>query len=693
MIFKPVVEYPQGEVSLFSKAPLLVEEKGKMIEIARNKKEEDGFLEEFVKLHPNFKKQIEREFFYLNFDDMMQDAWFFDAFEKMKELKIEVYGLKDLKSFKYNPHKPKIVSSIKSGVDWFEVEVTFAFGDNVISVNDLKKAIVKKEKYIKLDDGSLGLIPSDWLKKYERLFRTGTIKKGKIEIPKTLFSVVDELFENMEASDDVLKEIKEKKEKLKAFTKIKKIKQPKGINAKLRDYQMSGVNWLNFLEDFNWGGCLADDMGLGKTIQIITFFKHLKDKRKSKKANLVVVPTSLIFNWQEELGKFCPSLKYKVRYGTNRDKSIDDYDDYDLILTSYGTLVNDITILKKYRFNYVVLDESQAIKNPVSKRYKTVRLLKAKNRIALTGTPIENNTFDLYAQMTFLNPGLFGSVTDFKKNYSEPIDKHKDLDRAKELQQLINPFLLRRTKEQVAKELPPKVESVLYCEMESEQRKVYDAYRNKYRDYLLGKIEEDGLGKSRMYVLEGLMKLRQICDSPVLVSDEDLKTNQSAKIKELLSAITDKVGNHKVLIFSQFVKMLNLIKHELDEHGIAYEYLTGQTRKRQEKVDNFQNNEDVRVFLISLKAGGTGLNLTAADYVYIVDPWWNPAVEAQAIDRCYRIGQNKNVMAYKMICKNTIEEKIIEYQQSKKKLASDIIKTDDSFVKSLTKSDIKDLFS
>ena len=695
VIFKPIVEYPQGEVELQNEEPLQQIKNGKITEYNRDEKIENDFKSIFTALHPNFDLQKERQLFYLYFDEMMKDGWFFDAFEKLKENDIEVYGLNDLKSFNFNPHKPVITTSVKSGIDWFEVDLSVAFGDNLVAVKDLKKAIIKKEKYIKLGDGTQGIIPEDWIKKYERLFRTGKVKGDKLEVPKLLFSVVDELFENMEGSEDVLKEITEKKKKLKSFTKIKNIKQPKGIEAKLRDYQLSGISWLNFLEEFSWGGCLADDMGLGKTIQIISFFKYLKDKSKVKKrkTNLVVVPTSLIFNWQDEMDKFCPTLKYKVVYGTNRDKSIDDFGDYDVILTSYGVLMNDIETLKKYKFNYAILDESQAIKNPTSKRYKATRLIKSKNRVALTGTPIENNTFDLYSQMTFLNPGLFGTPADFKKNYSEPIDKNKDIERAKELQQIISPFLLRRTKEQVATELPPKTESVLYCEMGKEQRKVYDAYRNKYRDYLLGKIEDDGLGKSKMYVLEGLTKLRQICDSPVLIKDEDIKTNESTKIKELINTVTEKTGQHKILIFSQFVTMLELIKAELETNEIQYEYLTGQTRNRQEKVENFQNNDDVRVFLISLKAGGTGLNLTAADYVYIVDPWWNPAVEAQAIDRCYRIGQDKSVMAYKMICKDTIEEKIIEYQKSKKKLASDIIKTDDSFVKSLTKNDIKDLFS
>jgi len=286
--------------------------------------------------------------------------------------------------------------------------------------------------------------------------------------------------------------------------------------------------------------------------------------------------------------------------------------------------------------------------------------------LVLTGTPIENNTFDLYAQMTFVNPGLLGTMANFKKQYATPIDKNKDADIANDLRKLINPFLLRRTKEQVAKELPEKTEQVLYCTMDKEQQKLYDAYKNKYRNYLLNKISEDGINKSKMYVLEGLT--------------------------ELLKHITEKTNKHKILVFSQFVKMLHLISKQLTENNIPFEYLDGKTKDRQARVDNFQNNDEIRVFLISLKAGGTGLNLTSADYVYLVDPWWNPAVEAQAIDRCYRIGQTKKVMAYKMICKDTIEEKIMSYQANKKQLSADIIQTDESFVKNLTKESIVDLF-
>jgi SNF2 family DNA or RNA helicase len=340
------------------------------------------------------------------------------------------------------------------------------------------------------------------------------------------------------------------------------------------------------------------------------------------------------------------------------------------------------------------LDESQAIKNPTSKRYKAARLLKANNRLAMTGTPIENNTFDLYAQMSFLNPGLLGSASSFKTHFAKPIDTDRDTERAAELQRLINPFILRRTKEQVATELPDKIEEVLYCEMDHIQRKIYDAHRNKYRDLLTKKLDEEGLNKSRFAALEGLMRLRQICDSPQLLPGEEKYEGGSEKIDLLLMHIKEKTANHKILVFSQFVKMLKIIETHIAAQELSYAYLDGQSssKQRQENVDRFQNDEDCRVFLISLKAGGTGLNLMAADYVYIVDPWWNPAVENQAIDRCYRIGQDKKVIAYRMICKDTVEEKIMELKETKKAIAGEIITTDEGVMQKLTESDLVGLF-
>lgn len=479
--------------------------------------------------------------------------------------------------------------------------------------------------------------------------------------------------------------------RLQKISEIADVSVPKGIKAQLRDYQQHGLNWLAFLHKHRLGGCLADDMGLGKTLQAITFLQYLKTSQKPEIPSLIIAPTSLIFNWNKEVEKFCPTLKMLTFTGGDRGVKKDDFKKYDLILSTYGTLLNDIDFLKDENFHYVILDESQAIKNPDSKRYKAVRLLKAYNRLVLTGTPIENNTFDLYAQLNFLNPGLLGSMSHFKTTFSDSIDKDKDEEASQLLGKIIMPFVLRRTKEDVAKELPDKTESIIYCEMGSEQRKVYDFFKDKYRDYLLNKIDENGVAKSQMYILEGLTKLRQICNSTALISEEEDFGQFSVKLETLIEHIKEKTGQHKILVFSQFVKMLQIIRARLDEEHIGYEYLDGQTRDRQSSVDNFQQNKDVRVFLISLKAGGTGLNLTEADYVYIIDPWWNPAVENQAIDRCYRIGQDKKVMAYRMICKDTIEEKIVALQTKKKAVAASIISVDDE-KKSFDLNEVRDLF-
>jgi SNF2 family DNA or RNA helicase len=432
-------------------------------------------------------------------------------------------------------------------------------------------------------------------------------------------------------------------------------------------------------------------MGLGKTIQIIAFI--LSQRRKNhQNTNLVVVPTTLIFNWQSEIAKFAPDLKVYTIYGADRIKDISLFDDYEVILTSYGTLLYDIGWLKKYHFNYVFLDESQTIKNPDSLRYNAVRLLQSRNKITMTGTPVENNTFDLYGQLSFACPGLLGSKQFFRDHYSKPIDIFKDNSRAIALKKKVSPFVLRRTKKEVAAELPEKTEMVIYCEMGTEQKNAYDACKNEYIRFLMGEKEED-LPKHTLHMLKGLTQLRQICNSPALLGDNLLHGLSSSKIDTLMEEIESRSPQHKILVFSQFVSMLDLIRKELQNREIPFEYLTGQTKNREGKVENFRNNADVRVFLISLKAGGTGLNLTEADYVYLVDPWWNPAVENQAIDRSYRIGQKKNVVAVRLICPDTIEEKIIKLQETKKELVSDLIQTDGSMLKSLTKKELLNLFS
>jgi non-specific serine/threonine protein kinase len=443
-----------------------------------------------------------------------------------------------------------------------------------------------------------------------------------------------------------------------------------------------------------WGGILADDMGLGKTVQALSFIQLYKEKN-GKMTTLVVCPTSLMFNWENEIKKFTPNLTYIIHHGGERIRNNKRFEDHDIIITTYGTLRSDIKFMVEIEFDYVVLDESQAIKNPQSKVTKAATLLNAKHKLCMSGTPLQNNTFDIYAQMNFLNPGMLGSVEYFRNEFATPIDKFGEREHKDHLRKLLFPFILRRTKEQVAKDLPAKTETILFCEMEEEQRNIYDAYRNDYRDKIMGVISEQGIDKSQLTILQGLMKLRQICDSPAIMNEEEKMPNVSVKLDEIGREITENIGNHKALIFSQFLGMLALIKEKLVELGVKFEYFDGSTTatERERAIQSFQNNDEVRVFLISLKAGGVGLNLTAADYVYIVDPWWNPAVEQQAIDRTHRIGQTKNIFAYRMICKDTIEDKIIQLQEKKKNLARDLVADDSGFVKSLTKEDVEYLFS
>jgi hypothetical protein len=692
IILTPSMRYGKHEIPVLSMKQINeVDADGNWYVVDRDKDLENNFIGLLLRQHEEFEEQLNQfEHFYLHKSKFYDSGWFIDAFEDWKGNNIQVLGFKELKNNKFSTLKMKVKVGISSGIDWFDTSLKVQFGNEEISLRNIQKALKNKSRFIPLGDGTQGLLPEEWIQKFEKYFRSGDLVDGVLRTSKINFSLIDELYKEEIEGSDVQFEISAIKKKIQDFKEIQDVKIPKALKATLRDYQKEGLNWLNFLDEFNFGGCLADDMGLGKTIQIISFMLSQKEKHK-KATNLIVVPTSLIFNWIREVEKFAPSLKILANYGTNRSKSAAEFGKYDIVLTSYGTLISDIKVLKSFQFNYIFLDESQAIKNPDSQRFKSVKLLQARNRVVLTGTPIENNTFDLYAQFSFANPGIFGNQQRFKDEFATPIDKFKDTGRARELQQRINPFILRRTKKQVAKELPEKTEVVLYCEMGENQRKVYDTYKSEIRSMLLSKDKEEA-GNKNMLLLQGLTKLRQICNSPAILSDEEDYGSDSAKLEILLEEIQSKHKSHKLLIFSQFVTMLDLIRTELDRLEISHEYLTGQTKDREEKVHRFQNDKDIRVFLISLKAGGTGLNLTEADYVYLVDPWWNPAVENQAIDRCYRIGQKKNVVAVRLITPDTIEDKILSLQASKKELAEDIIQTDANVLKSLSQRDLLQFF-
>ena len=693
LVFQPVFTYNGYDTKAPFKDSITIPDGDKILIIHRNAEAEEKFMNKLENLHSMFTRNDDNNSLVLKGAEVLRNNWFFLFVDAMKEMKIPVYGFEALKNFRFNTARPSTHIHVSSGLDWFDAKVEIEFGEQRVGITDIKRALAGKQSFVQLGDGTLGILPDEWLKRYALLFKVGDGKSDKLRLSRYHMSVIDELYENRDESE-LSFALDEKFERLREFKNIPEIPAPESLQPILRPYQVSGYQWLSYLNDVGWGGILADDMGLGKTVQALTMLDYFKSVNGGLKA-IVICPTTLIYNWQNEVKKFTPGLSYHIHHGNARSRSAEELQGHNIIITTYGTLRSDIQLLLKIFFDYVILDESQAIKNPSSKVTRAASLLTAKNRLCMSGTPLQNNTFDIFAQMNFLNPGLLGSMEFFRNEFATPIDKFGEMEQKEHLRKLLYPFILRRTKEQVAKDLPEKTETILFCEMESAQRKIYDAYRNSYREKILGTIDQQGIDKSQLTILQGLMKLRQICDSPAILNEEDKFPNHSIKLDELAREIEENIGEHKALIFSQFLGMLALIKEKLTEQHIPFEYFDGSTTpaERERAIQNFQQNDDCRVFLISLKAGGVGLNLTAADYVYIVDPWWNPAVEQQAIDRTHRIGQTKNIFAYRMICIDTIEDKILQLQERKKALAKELIADDASFVKALSKADVEYLFS
>ncbi|MEI7473024.1 MAG: SNF2-related protein [Chitinophagaceae bacterium] len=692
LVFQPVFTYNGFDTRPSDKETLTIPEGNKILIVYRNKEAENQYLDTLQNLHSQFVKQ-DGGSLVLKGAEVLRNNWFFLFVDAMKDMKVPVFGFEALKNFRFNTARPNTHIHVSSGIDWFDAKIEIEFGTQRVGIVDIKKALAAKQSFVPLGDGTLGILPDEWLKRYSLLFKVGEGRSNQLRLSKYHMSVIDELYENRDEKE-LSFALDEKFERLREFKSIPEIPAPVELQEILRPYQTSGYQWLSYLNDVGWGGILADDMGLGKTVQALTMLRYYKTTEGKLKA-LVVCPTTLIYNWQNEVKKFTPDLKYHIHHGSIRSRNAEELLAHDIIITTYGTLRSDIQLLLKIVFDYVILDESQAIKNPSSKVTKAAGLLAAKNRLCMSGTPLQNNTFDIFAQMNFLNPGLLGSMEFFRNEFATPIDKFGEQEQKEHLRKLLYPFILRRTKEQVAKDLPEKTETILFCEMEDEQRKIYEAYRNSYRDKIMGTIDQQGIDKSQLTILQGLMKLRQICDSPAILNEEEKYPNHSIKLDELTREITENIGEHKALVFSQFLGMLGLIKEKLKEQEIPFEYFDGSTSApdREKAIQNFQQNDECRVFLISLKAGGVGLNLTAADYVYIVDPWWNPAVEQQAIDRTHRIGQTKNIFAYRMICIDTIEDKILQLQERKKALAKELIADDASFIKALSKADVEYLFS
>jgi SNF2 family DNA or RNA helicase len=586
----------------------------------------------------------------------------------------------------------KMRMEISSGVDWFDLDGGAEFGETRVSLPKLLRAIKHGEQTVRLDDGSLGIIPEEWLAKYRLLASLGSVSGNHLRFTRPQAGLLDALLaDEPEVKVDEL--FARVRQELSEFAGVNATDPSAAFRGELRFYQREGLGWLEFLQRFGFGGCLADDMGLGKTIQVLALLEsrrvaHNGDGNSSPRASLVVVPRSLIFHWREEALRFAPELKILEHHGAGRRLPSAHFHDYDLVITTYGTVARDALHLKKLRLDYCILDEAQAVKNSSTLSAKAVRLLNADHRLALSGTPVENHLGELWSLFEFLNPGMLGTASVFGGAGRNP-----DAATRAVLARALRPFILRRTKGQVAKELPPKTEQTIYCDLEAGERKLYDELRDYYRAKLLNNVESDGLGKAKFQVLEALLRLRQAACHPGLIDKSSVR-QPSAKIDALLGQLDQVLEeDHKVLVFSQFTSLLAILRLRLDDAKTPYVYLDGRTRDRQARVEQFQNDPDTKLFLISLKAGGLGLNLHAAEYVYLLDPWWNPAVEAQAIDRAHRIGQTRHVFAYRLIARDTVEEKVLELQQSKRELADAIITADNSLLHNLTKEDLALLLS
>ena len=577
--------------------------------------------------------------------------------------------------------------SVSTGIDWFELEGSIDFGTSAAEMPDILLAARKGEHYVRLGDGSIGILPQEWLERFGYFAKLGELQDGKVRFQRNQALLLDAMLAAQEHVniDQTFLHIRQE---LQSFEGIRAAEQPGGFSGTLRDYQREGLGWMNFLARFGLGGCLADDMGVGKTAQVLARLELRRTEGHGP--SLAVVPRSLIFNWKQEATRFTPALR--VLDHTGSDRSVQEFEKHDLVLTTYGTLRRDIEAMREVQFDYAILDEAQAVRNAATDAAKAVRLLKARHRLALTGTPVENRLNDLWSIFEFLNPGMLGSGRAFDALAASTRADTESESRAV-LGKVLRPFILRRTKHQVARELPEKTEQTIYCELEREQRKLYNEIRDHYRASLLRGKNDDELRQSKIQVLEALLRLRQAACHPGLI-DNRRSGEPSAKLESLLASLTELAAEgNKALVFSQFTSLLSIVRNRLDQGKIPYEYLDGRTRNRQTCVERFQNDPGCPLFLISLKAGGLGLNLTAAEYVFLLDPWWNPAVEQQAIDRAHRIGQTKPVVAYRLIAKDTVEEKVQELQKMKRDLVKALIGDENRLIAELRRDDLELLLS
>lgn len=607
----------------------------------------------------------------------------------------DLYIPEDLIGAKVRGTPLAMKARVSSGVDWLNVNISWESGGVSVDREELQRCLHEGRKYVRLSDNTYAALDAKKVqslidREVEILSAAG--KQGKL--PLSQAGRIQELLEHADTKT-IAAATKALFKKLASVDEIKKTRKPRGLKATLRPYQEQGLSWLRFIHEIGSGGVLADDMGLGKTVQTIALMLSLNSAKETGPLKaLIVAPTSVVTNWQREIERFGPSLKVALWHGSARKEIEPQLQTANVIITSYALLRRDLELLKSVNLDYAILDEAQAIKNPSSATAAAAKDLNAKHRLALTGTPIENRLSEIWSIFDFVSPGLLGPLQKFEERYARPIDQG-DSKQAARLRAVIHPFILRRTKLEVAKDLPEKLEFNKIIDLAPEQRAIYLQVLREVRAQVMGEVERVGLAKSQLHILAGLTKLRQAaCDPRLLGLPKDLGPEDSGKLSALRELVDEvEAGGHKVLIFSQFVSMLKLMAQALDQDKIRYEYLDGSTTDRPERIDRFQEDPTIPVFLISLKAGGSGLNLTAADTVIHFDPWWNPAVEDQATDRAHRIGQKKVVSVYRLIAAGTIEEKILQLKQKKKDLVASVLEEDHGGAKQLTKADLEDLFN
>jgi superfamily II DNA or RNA helicase len=594
--------------------------------------------------------------------------------------------------------RPKLKPRIRvgmSGVNWFDLDAEFITDDQAVDLGAVRMWLESGRRFVPLKDGSFAEADPAELKRVADILEEVGAMPGRTRTRLPLHQAVAlDLLADLGEFTEVEAKARQAMLELRDTNGVPKVAIPEGLQATLRHYQEAGLAWLWFLHRHGLSGILADDMGLGKTIQSLSLLQKVNNE-EGRKPSLVVAPTSVLANWEREAERFTPKLKTMVWHGQDRKERAEDLKDVDLVLTSYALVRRDLEQLSEVGFRYVILDEAQNIKNADSATAQACKSLPSETRLALTGTPLENRLSELWSLFDFLMPGFLGSAEGFSDRYEQPIQVANDVGVRDRLRRRIQPFILRRLKTEVASDLPPKTESVAWCEMEPGQAALYREVLEESRRKVSESIEKVGFKRSRVSILAALMRLRQVCCDPRLLKlPPNTLLPSSAKLERFGQLVDDLVAEgHRALVFSQFTEMLELLKGEADKRGLQYLYLDGRTKDRMAKVDDFNRPDGPPLFFISLKAGGTGLNLTAADYVIHYDPWWNPAVEDQATDRTHRIGQTRAVISYKLITRGTVEEKILSLQKRKKDLAAGVLGGDGDFGKSLTEQDIQDLFT